>query len=181
MPDQPSGLTLENKLYPQPGDIKLKDIPGGVELTRRWSFKPDDIFIGGIGLFLLVFELGSILLGLVETWGFFEVFLPIIGLIMVYFSLAHRFNSTRVTAGMGKITVRRGPLPWLGNRAWPSAEIVKLSFRGEKHRTRKSTWQAYPLVATFRNGKEIVLDACEKEEQAGFLSQELKRRLSISQ
>ena len=180
MPDQPLVSNPAKKRYPQPKDMKVETVPDGVKIYRRWSFKPDDIFIGGIGLLLLILELSNRLY--VSSGGLngLEIILIIIGPILVYFSLAHRINSTRFTVGMGKIALRRGPLPWFGNRVLPSAGVVKLSLREERHRSFRSTWSLYKVVASLRNGKETVLDTCEMEEQAGFLHQELERRLSIS-
>jgi len=150
-------------------------------MTRRWSFKSDDVFIGGMGLFLLIFELGSLVYGSLGSLGVFELIPIIFGPIMVYYSLAHRINSTRFSVVVGReITVRRGPLPWSGSHVLSSSEVVKVSWRGEARRSRSSTWYTYRVVASLRNGKETVLDTCDKEEQAAFLRQELERCLNIS-
>jgi hypothetical protein len=179
MPDDRSGSpSAEKKSYTQPNGIKLKNIPGGVEMTRRWSFKFEDFFIGVIGLVSLMIDLGSIRYGSLGSLGVFGYSLIILSPIMVYYSLAHRINSTRVSVVMGEITVRKGPLPWFGNRVLHSAEVVKLSFRGEGRRSRNRTWYIYTVVASLRSGKETVLDTCDKEEQAGFLRQELERCLT---
>jgi hypothetical protein len=178
MPDQGSDPISEKKSYPQPKEIKLKNIPGGVEMTRRWSFKFEDFFIGVIGLVSLMIDLGSLLYGSLDSLGVWGFVLIIFGPIMVYYSLAHRINSTRVSVVMGEITVRKGPLPWFGNRVLTSAEVVRLFFRVEEHHSRTRTWYIYTVVASLRSGKETVLDTCDKEEQADFLRQELERGLT---
>lgn len=111
MSDQRSGPVSDKKPYPQPKEIKLQNIPGGVELTRRWSFKWEDGFIGGMGLFLLIIEIASILSVSSGSPGVVELLILIVGFIMIYYALAHRINSTRFSMVMRSITVRKGPLP----------------------------------------------------------------------
>jgi hypothetical protein len=179
MPDPRINPISANQTYVQPKEIKLESIPGGVKLSRCWTFKTEDIFIGVIGFLLLVFELGNLFFDSVNSVNFVEIILIIVGPLMFYFALAHRFNTTRFSASREKISVGRGPLPWFGRRTLPSADVVKLTFRADRHRTRSATWFTYPLVATLRNGKDAILDVCDKEDQAGFLSQELSRNLGL--
>ena len=179
MPDLSSGSPFKDKPYLQPTDMKVEKTPEGVVISRRWTFKPDDLFIGGIGLVLLIFELGNLIYGTTGSLGILEYVFIFFGPMMFYFSLAHRFNSTRFTVGMGKITVRKGPLPWFGSQVLPTAEVEKVILKGEKHQARRNTWTLFRVVASLRNGKEAVLETCEKEEQAGFLHQELVRSLGL--
>ena len=150
-----------------------------MEITRRWSLKLDDYFIGGAGLLLLIFELGIHLFTSSGTIAVLELVPIILGPIMVYYSLGHLFNSTQFSVTMSTLTVRKGPIPWHGNRVVSSADVVKLGVRGEERRSRRRTWNSFPVIAILKDGKQVVLDTFEKEDQAGFLHQELERRLRI--
>jgi len=178
MPDQPSGSISEKKLHPQPLDVKRVAIPGGVEIHRRWTFKFDDLFIGIIGVILLVFELGNLVY--VTTGGLTILdSIPIVfGPIMLYYALAHRFNSTRVSVVVGEIIVRKGPLPWTGNQVVPRSEVTKLILKGEGRRSKRKGWYTYSVAAILNNGKQTILDTSEKEDQTAFMRQELERILN---
>jgi len=163
---------------------KWKVDEGPRTLTARWSWftwtalimVPFTLFWNGIlaGMAFGVTEGGAhperLLIGLAvpHVW---------VGLGLAYGTLATFVNSTTVKAGDGVISVRKGPLPWLGNRSIPVDELKQL-FVVEKRGNRGSV--SYDVCAVLRDGrKQALVTGLDSSDKARFLETRLEQVLDI--
>jgi hypothetical protein len=81
---------------PLPNRMKVEQLPDGVLITRRWHFNAGYYVALPIGVLLILFGL-FLLFGasLNEVLGG-SIFVMALGLLLLYPSLAHLFNSTRI-------------------------------------------------------------------------------------
>jgi len=98
-----------------------------------------------------------------------------VGLGLAYTTLATFVNGTRVTVQDGRLVVKKGPLPWLGNRDLAGSDVQQL-FVVEKSTRNKVTFE---LCALLRDGtRKSVLSGLERH-QARFLEARCEQALGI--
>jgi hypothetical protein len=170
------------ELVPAPPRWAIDEVPGALNVSWRW-FKPSGLMMIPFTLFwngiLSVFAVATtegfkhperLLIGLAvpHVW---------VGLGLVWFCLATLFNSTRIRAGSGALTVHHGPLWWPGNRKLEASEVTQLFVVGRDGRRGNST---YEVCAVMRDGrKQVVLKGLESADEARFLEHSLERALRI--
>lgn len=163
---------------------KWKVDEGPRALTARWGWfswsavimVPFTLFWNGIlvGMAFGVTEGGQhperLLIGLAvpHVW---------VGLGLAYGTLASFVNSTTVRAADGALTVRKGPLPWLGNRHLAVDELKQLFVveqRGNRGRV------SYDVCAVLRDGrKQALVTGLDSADKARFLETRLEQLLDI--
>jgi hypothetical protein len=100
-----------------------------------------------------------------------------IGMGLIYFILATFLNSTTISAYDGQLLVRKGPLPWFGNRTLGVVDIEQL-FVLEKHGNKGKI--TYELCAVMRDGRnQSVLTGIDSLDQARFLESKFEQYLHI--
>jgi hypothetical protein len=98
-----------------------------------------------------------------------------VGIGLAYVTLGNFVNSTRVTVQDGRLRVRKGPLPWAGQRDLAGPDVKQL-FVVEKPTRRSVT---YELCALLLDGKrKSVLGGLEQHE-ARFLELRCEQALGI--
>lgn len=110
----------------------------------------------------------------------------LIGFVSTYVVLAGLFNKTVVQMNSGELSVKHGPLPWIGNVATDRGEIQEVFCR-EKKKTRRdedgrgsTTMYSYSVNAVSTDGRELLLASSIREpEKARFLEQEIQRELNL--
>ena len=99
---------------------------------------------------------------------------------IAYTALAGWLNRTRITVDQGRISVRHGPLPWLGNKDLDGSTMKQLYSKEKISRGRNSTSVTYEVHAITTNGRnEKLLSGLETSEQALYIEQEIERYLRI--
>ena len=169
---------------PMPKAITIEDWGGNLIINRRW------------------FSLGFVfLLFFCAAWDGFLVFwykmafaddaplmmkiFPIghlaVGVGLTYFTLAGFLNTTRITAGSSEVTVRHGPLPWLGNRTIPASDIEQLYCTEHTCRhSNETTSITYRVNAVLSGGKKAkLLSGLTDADQALYIEQTIENRLGI--
>ncbi len=168
---------------PLPKGFSLREYGGSLEITRRW--------IGPAAFFLLIFALfwnGFMIVwhGIALSQGewimsAFGLIHTAVGIGVAYFTLALFINTTRIRAGLGKIEVRHGPLPWKGNKTISSVDIPQLYCMEKIIRGKNGTSSRYRIEAILPdNRRETLVDGFTDSDHALYVEQQLERHLRIS-
>lgn len=174
-----------------PARVRVEDTAEGLRLTYN----------GGRGVFGILLVFALIFMG-VSAMGFYSsmsggslnladmmylpILFPVIGLALIYFSLAKMLNKTVLTAGPAGVSVRQGPIPWFGNREVPSADIDKIYCESYERKSRSGegpvsvsmAFILYRLCAKLTSGRKVVLLAdLDQCYEAFFVNRQLSRQL----
>jgi len=152
-----------------------------IEIVRRW-FDPEFLVFGMVGVFL-----GWVVFGHL-SWihvfdslatdvpsAVFHMAFALAAVWAMYYGAAGAINRTRISVGPDRISVRHGPLPWLGNKQLATANLrqfymqAKLGAKGRVSR--------YEVFALTRSNEAIRLVNGPRlgSMQASFIQQELER------
>jgi len=103
------------------------------------------------------------------------------GVVLTYSTVAHLFNATIITATRRALSIRHGPVPWIGNREIQASDIEQL-YCGEKvSRGRNGTSASYELCALMRDGGKVkLLSGLGEREEALFIEQRVEEQLGIA-
>lgn len=101
-----------------------------------------------------------------------------VGVGLTYRTLAGFLNKTWITVADGEVTVRHGPLPWLGNRKVPPGEIQQLYCEQIKGKNGHSS--SYTLSAVLRDGRKIdLIKSLPNAAQVLYFEQRIEEHLGI--
>jgi hypothetical protein len=102
------------------------------------------------------------------------------GVGITYTALAGWLNRTRISVDQGKVSVRHGPLPWLGNKDIEGSMLKQLYSKEKISRGRNSSSTSYEVHAIMSNGRNVKLvSGLESSEQALYIEQEIERYFRI--
>jgi hypothetical protein len=171
-----------------PDKLELRNQGSGIEIVRRWlSWKT--LLLTAVAVFWsgFLFSWYSIVLSFSAFGGPMSMFMTLFPLIHVgvavglaYSALAGWINSTRIRVDQGRISVRHGPLPWLGNKDLEGSDLKQLYCKEKITRGRSSTtitYEVHALTASGRNQK--LVGGLESSEQALYIEQEIERYFRI--
>ena len=165
-----------------PDKLELRNTSSGIEIVRKW-FGWQTVFLTAFAVFWDGFLLTWYSFTLPFGFSFFNLF-PLIhvaaGIGITYTALAGWLNTTRISVSQGKISVRHGPLPWLGNKDLDGSMLKQLYSKEKISRGRNSTSYSYEVHAVLSNGKNAKLvSGLESSEQALYIEQEIERYFGI--
>jgi hypothetical protein len=152
-----------------------------IEMVRKW-FDWMTVFLTVFTVIWNGFIFANVR-GMIQDGAFLVLLFPAIGVVLAYYTIARWLNRTRIVVSRDKITVRHGPLPWLGNKEleasncqaiWPEEK----EYRGGKGGTRR----IYQVYASTHDGRRVkLLDGFTglTYEQAHFIAQQLETYLGI--
>lgn len=177
------GLAPRARLdVPLPERFSVEHPGGGLRISWRWH-TPTAYFLAFFALFWNGFLCVWITAALSAGAGAFALFALIhvaAGVGLAYTTLAMFLNNTQVDASYGALSVRHGPLPWLGNLQLSRDAIRQLYCVERVRRSRRSAATTYELKAVRADGSAAtVLSSLQTTEQALYLEQELERFLGI--
>jgi hypothetical protein len=167
-----------------PDNLQLNFTGSGLEIVRKW-FTWSTIFMTAFVIvwdgFLIIWY--SIALG-PGRGNLIMVLFPLIhvaaGVGLTYITLAGWVNTTRVSVDNGKLSVRHGPLPWIGNKDLDGSSLKQLYSKEQTSRGRNSTTVTYEVHAiTGFDTNEKLVSGLESSEQALYIEQEIERHLGI--
>jgi len=112
---------------PLPEHLVMMREAGGLTLVYAW-FRPMYVFL----LFFCIFWDGFLVFwyrtalahpspGSIALW--FPLIHVGVGVGITYSTIAGFLNRTRVSVDAGEVTIRHGPVPWIGNRKIPAAAL----------------------------------------------------------
>lgn len=107
-----------------------------------------------------------------------------IGVGLTYFVLAGLLNSTVIRVADGMLTVRHGPLPWIGNCDLPTEGIDQIYCQNKLQRSRDEDGRTtistqYEVHALVNGRKQKLLSGLHEADHALFVEQRLERFLGI--
>jgi hypothetical protein len=101
-----------------------------------------------------------------------------IGLFVAFLTLAGLVNATTLEIAPLGMTIRHGPLPWLGNRCLLAVRVEQIYCRLSKVRVNGSA--RYELHADLGDGKTVrLLGGFDGPDEPRFLEQQIEARLGI--
>lgn len=164
-----------------PTKIQVEEYGQSTVLSWRW-FKAQHLFMAFFCVFwdgFLVVWYGTLLRS--EHAPLVAALFPLLhvgaGVFLTYSTLAGFLNTTRIEVSRSELTIRHGPLPWLGNRTLPGRELTQLY--GQEVRGNKGSL-SYSLFALDKQGRKVkLLSGLDDKDQVLYLEQALERRLGI--
>lgn len=109
--------------------------------------------------------------------GMIGLFPAVIGTVLTYYIAAGFVNRTFIRLSRGGLTIRSGPLPWHGDRAFLKSDLDRLSC--EEKRTRKGG-RYYQVLAVMRDGSDVTLPLrFYAQEEALFIEQQAAKVLGL--
>lgn len=107
-----------------------------------------------------------------------------VGVGLTYSSVAGFLNSTVIRVADGMLSVRHGPLPWLGNLGLPTDGIEQIYCQNKLHKSRdddgrSTTSMQYEVHAVIGGQKRKLLGGLHEADHALFVEQRLERFLGI--
>ena len=116
-----------------------------------------------------------------DLMAYFPLLHVAVGIALAYYALSGFVNRTRIVVTRSEITVRNGPLPWLGNRTLPSGEVDQLYIRERTGRGAdggsRTTYRVH--VRTKSGYEKPLVTGLSTREQARYIEQEIERYLEI--
>ncbi|MFP4107163.1 MAG: hypothetical protein ACLFVU_13905 [Phycisphaerae bacterium] len=132
---------------PMPKNFHIENYSGRLVIRRRW-WHPMFLFLIVFAVFWNGFMIFWHTMALASGAWFMSCFGLIhtaVGVGLIYFILCGFLNSTIITADYGTLSVRHGPLPWIGNKTLDPRNIRQLYCRQKIRRSNNggsSTWNA---------------------------------------
>jgi hypothetical protein len=165
-----------------PDKLELRHEGSGIEIIRKW-FGWRVLMMTGFAVFWNVFLVSWYSIAL-PSGNMMMTLFPLIhvavGVGIAYGALAGWVNTTRIRVDQGRIAVRHGPLPWLGNKDLDGSTLKQLYSKEKISRGRNSTTVTYEVHALTANGRnEKLLSGLESSEQALYIEQEIERYFRI--
>lgn len=168
-----------------PDRLQINRRGSEIELVRSW-FGPQVVFMTVFAVFWDGFlyswysSLGDFKGGMDSIFFYLPLIHVAVGAGITYYALCGWLNRTRITVGCGKVSVRHGPLPWVGNLEMDSSAIKQLYAKQVVSSTRNGTSVRYDVVALTRDGRSIdFAGGMESSEQALYIEQEVEKFLGI--
>ncbi len=183
----PRGLKVEAGEPPLPSEptnrTAARSDRGPLVITRRW-FSPLHVFM----LFFCLFWDGFLVLWYsiaVEGGAPVEMILfPLIhvgvGVGLTYSTLAGFLNRTVIRVADGMLSIRHGPLPWMGNRTIPTSDLRQLYIRRRVYRGKNGTSTKWELRADTTDDVTVkLLAGMASRDQAEYIEWAIEEHLGI--
>jgi hypothetical protein len=168
---------------PLPERLAVHTAGGALHIERRW-YAWTAIFLtafcvmwfGILGFwYLMAFSAGM------RAVMLFPLLHVAAGLFLAYYTVCTFVNTTEIVVANGVLTVRHGPLPWMGNREIPTEALEQLYCEEHVSRTRNGTTVTYSVRARGRDGRMVKLvTGLPERDQAMYIEQEIERHLGIA-
>lgn len=167
---------------PLPEQFKVVETPGRLDVRWRW-FAPVHLFLLVFALFwngFMVMWFSIALAQGITAMALFGSFHAIIGIGVGYGALAGLINSTRISLEGGLLSVRHGPLPWVGAGDWKKEDLAQLYGEQRVISGKNGRRTTFSLNAMLRDGRRVTLvKGLTDKTQALWLERALETRLQI--
>jgi len=136
-------------------------------MSFLWNF--------GIGFYYWIFlRIGGRPMWLAFIWGTPHV---VIGLLLVYMTLAGLLNRTILIVTSEFLTLRHGPMPWPGNRKLPVNDLDRVYCCKETAPQKRDWTYVYGVCALTKEGNKVNLITDLDRHRALFIKQQIERWL----
>jgi len=165
-----------------PDKLELHHGGSGIEIVRKW-LGWQTLVLTAFAVFWcgFLFFWYSIALPMGDTFmTLFPLIHVAVGIGLAYRALAGWVNTTRIAVDQGRLSVRHGPLPWLGNKDLDGSNLKQLYSKEKISQGRNSTTITYEVHALTANGRnEKLVSGLDSSEQALYIEQEIERYFRI--
>jgi hypothetical protein len=170
--------------FPRPGHLSVRDDGSSLRISFRWIW---DSFTGPATVclvwngFLVGWFWGFLRIGGRPMWLGFIFGTPhvVVGLLLVYATLAGLLNRTIINVTSELLTVRHGPVPWWGIRRLPVNEVERLACCKDTDPETQRWSRVYGVRALTRESRSVDLITELDRARALFIKQEVERWLNI--
>jgi len=102
-----------------------------------------------------------------------------VGVSLTYFVVASFLNTTKIEVSNFDVSVRHGPVPWLGNKTINRKDIleIELDYNGSSD---SSSGRLKSICAHHQNGDQVVLINSLEKSKADFIAWELASLLKVN-
>lgn len=177
---------INNKTIPLPRYFEINFYDDYMQISRTWFSLVKFIFML---IFVLIFN------GVWVSNGFLEILMGdrdlllklfsltfiIIGVGLVYLSVATYFNKTQIFVSRVTIEIKHCPIPWFGNKKVETNNLkqlfVKEIYRGSSNDNRRYTYDVCGLTKSDESFKLVT--GFETSNQALYIEQEIEKYLGI--
>lgn len=170
---------------PQPARITIERHGADLRISRRWfTFK--HVFMaffcvmwnGMLGFFFVTALASGAELSALFLFPLLHV---AVGIGLAYATVAGFVNSTVLAVERGHLTVRHGPLPWMGNRDLSTSQIKQLFCEQKITNSRNGRSVTYSVKAMTRNDTAVKLvSGLHAHDEALYVEQEIEKHLGIA-
>jgi DNA-directed RNA polymerase subunit RPC12/RpoP len=179
-----SSCRPERPPAPLPERLKVKDLPDGFLITRRW-FTPAIIFMTLFAVvwdgFLLFWYGAVVSAGAPTLFVLFPLLHVAVGLGITYYVLCGYVNSTYIELSRGQLIIEHYPLPWPGNRRIPVAELDQLYTKEVIKRSKNGASTSYSVCVVDKSGRKIDLVTGLPDTESGlYIEQQVESHLRIA-
>lgn len=165
-----------------PKGVKIEDYGETFRITCGWfgcAAIPMAIFCVIWDGFLIFWYASAIKSGN-AVMLLFPIIHVTVGVCLTYSTLASFLNTTAIEVTFDRLTVRHGPLPWLGNLDLPTLEVAQLYCKQKTHRGKNSVSYTYEVHAQLSSGDDKkLMSGLHDASQALYIEQEMERRMGI--
>lgn len=103
-----------------------------------------------------------------------------VGVGLTYSTLAGLFNSTTISVKRDLLSVRHGPLPWLGQHDVQTFDLEQLYCNSRISRGKNTTTTYYSVHALLQGGKELkLISNLTNKQEALYLEYKIEQHLGI--
>lgn len=184
----PPGLTVVEDETGQSSDGAYRRSPGfggRLVIRRRWfSFEHVFLLFFCIAWDAFLVFWYSMATGGSAGWNLIAIIFPVahvaVGVGLTYRTLAGLLNSTWILVVDGALTIKHGPVPWLGGRTLPTDTVKQLFCEQAAGGGRGRSVVSYNLSAMMRDGSKVMLlKSLPAYDQALYLEQRVESALGI--
>lgn len=176
-------------LVDQPASVQVERDGQTLRIRQRWfSFKYVilaifSVFWDGFLLFWYSMAFGSMAFGgsasLIMT--LFPLLHVLVGVTITYSALTGLVNHTDLEISPLELAVRFGPLPWLGEKTLPAADIRQVYCKEKVTRREDGNTYSYQFYALLQDGRAVRLIAnIESADTALFFEQQVESWLRLA-
>jgi hypothetical protein len=165
----------------RPEKLQLFNRGSSLEIVRKWFGRKIvllTVFAAGWDGFLLIWILDAGLTA--DPMSYFPLLHLAAGIGITYYVVAGWLNRTSIRVERGKLAVRHGPIPWLGNKELEASNLKQLYVKEHAPQAGRSTTVTYEVHAITRDDRNIKLvSGLEASEEALYIEQEIETYLGI--
>jgi len=172
----------EREQVAMPKGTEIKRNRSGLQIRWRWfgmKYVGAAVFCVMWNGFMVVW-MGMALRDGKTAMALFGSIHALVGLGILYYTLAGFFNRTNLRVNKKRLTIKHGPIPAARNRDMRADQIRQIFCKEKIHRNRNSTHYSYEVHVILPGHKrEKLVGGLDRIEQAMYLEQELEEFLEI--
>ena len=170
-----------------PDRIEVLDYGSHIEITRRWlGWHVPILTVLTVLWFVALFGDKSWLTSSDAFIQFASAMVSLafgaVGIAVSYFILASFFNRTIISVSRELVSVRHGPLPWIGRQGIKVSNIKRLGVQTGPDDAERHAHRYYTVnIMTSDNRNIRILSGLNSREQALYIEQQIEKYLRVKE